>query len=62
MSKTISKRNDEVSCVQLSRELKAKLDELGTRKDTYESIIRGLLEKSCAVKDEEPDESEEESS
>jgi len=50
------KRKDEISCVQLSNETKAKLDRLGTKKDTYESVILSLMPKS-----EENGENEEES-
>lgn len=51
-------RKDEVSCVQLSKDTKEKLDKLGTRKDTYESIILKIMESQCVVK---PDENEEDS-
>ena len=37
-------RKDEISCVQLTKDTKAKLDNLGTKKDTYESIILKMLE------------------
>jgi len=40
------KRKDEISCVQLSKDTKSKLDKLGTKKDTYESIILNLMPKS----------------
>lgn len=43
-------RKDEISCIQLSKDTKAKLDELGTKKDTYESIILNLVNSSCAKK------------
>jgi hypothetical protein len=44
-------RKDEISCVQLSKDTKAKLDKLGTnRKDTYESIILNLMDSPCAKK------------
>jgi len=46
------KRKDEISCVQLSKDTKAKLDKLGTKKDTYESIILKMMESSCAEKPE----------
>ena len=42
------KRKDEISCVQLSKETKAKLDKLGTKSDTYESIILDLMDSPCA--------------
>jgi len=50
------KRKDEISCVQLSKDTKAKLDELGTKKDTYESIILSLMDSQCAVNGESDDE------
>jgi len=43
-----AKRKDEISCVQLSKDTKAKLDKLGTKKDTYESIILKMMESPCA--------------
>jgi hypothetical protein len=46
------KRKDELSCIQLSKETKAKLDELGTKKDTYESIILKYLDSPCVTKPE----------
>jgi len=49
------KRKDEISCVQLSKDTKAKLDELGTKKDTYESIILSLMDSQCVVKPEVED-------
>ncbi len=43
-----TKRKDDISCVQLSKGTKAKLDELSTsRKDTYESIILKMMESPC---------------
>lgn len=51
-------RKDEISCVQLSKDTKAKLDQLGTKKDTYESIILKMMNSQCVTK---PDENEEES-
>ena len=43
--KVKQKRKDEISCVQLSKDTKAKLDKLGTKTDTYESIILNLMPK-----------------
>ena len=43
-----TKRKDEISCVQLSKDTKAKLDQLGTKKDTYESIILKMMDSQCA--------------
>ena len=47
-----AKRKDEISCVQLSKDTKAKLDKLGTKTDTYESIILKMMESTCAVNGE----------
>ncbi len=58
-----SNRKDEVTCVQLAKETKARLDKLGTKNQTYDSIIQELLDSSCVkTEDGEQDESEEESS
>jgi len=47
-----TKRKDDISCVQLSKTLKGKLDDLGTKKDTYESIIQKMVDSSCVTKPE----------
>jgi len=39
------KTKDEYTTIQLSRETKKKLDELGKKNETYEEIIKRLLEK-----------------
>ncbi len=52
---TMSNRKDEISCVQLTKATKAKLEELGTKKDTFESIILKIMDSSCAVKPEVED-------
>ena len=52
------KRKDEITCVQLSKNTKAKIDKLGTKTSTYESIILNLMEKPCV---EQMGESEEKS-
>lgn len=50
----MSTRKDEISCIQLSKDTKEKLDKLGTnRKDTYESIILSLMNSQCAKKMDE---------
>jgi len=60
MENAKQKRKDEISCVQLSKDTKSKLDKLGTKTDTYESIILNLLDKPCAnhvgESEEKPDE------
>jgi len=48
-------RKDDISCVQLSKDTKAKLDELGTKKDTYESIILKMMGSPCVKKPEVED-------
>jgi len=52
-SKGKSKRKDEISCVQLSKDTKSKLDKLGTKKDTYEKIILSLMPKSKEIGESE---------
>jgi len=54
----MNNRKDEISCVQLTKDTKAKLDKLGTKKDTYESIILKLVDSPCAKSGENEDESE----
>jgi hypothetical protein len=51
-------RKDEISCVQLTKVTKAKLDQLGTKSDTYESIIKNLINSTnaCAKKQGESQE------
>jgi len=41
-----ARKKDEITCVQLSKETRDKLAELGNKKDTFESIILGLM-KPC---------------
>ena len=45
-----SRRKDELTCIQLSKDTKAKLDKLGIKSDTYESIILNLMDSTCAKK------------
>jgi len=47
-----TKRKDEITCIQLSKETRDKLANLGTKTDTFESIILKQLEKPCASKPE----------
>ena len=42
-----TRKRDEISCVQLTKDTKAKLDKLGTKSDTYESVILSLMDKPC---------------
>lgn len=53
---TKTNRKDEISCVQLSKDTKAKLDRLGTKKDTYESIILKMMDSQCVTKSDENEE------
>ena len=46
----MNKKKDLLTCIQLSKETKAKLDKLGTKSDTYEGIILNLLDSPCAKK------------
>ena len=50
-----TKRKDEITCIQLSKETRDKLANLGTKTDTFESIILKQLEKPCAAKPEVED-------
>jgi len=40
----MTKKKDELTCIQLSKETKSKLDQLGIKSDTYESIILNLMD------------------
>jgi len=42
-----STRKDLITCVQLSKETRNKLAKLGTKEDTFESIILNLIDKPC---------------
>ena len=52
----MSTRRDEISCVQLTKDTKAKLDNLGTKKDTYESIILKMMDSQGVTSGENEDE------
>ena len=54
----MTKKKDELTCIQLSKETKAKLDKLGTKSDTYEGIILNLMDSPCAKKQGEISEEE----
>ncbi len=42
------RKKDEITCIQLSKETRDKLAELGKKKDTFESIIVNLMDdKPC---------------
>jgi len=49
-NKNPEKRKDELTCIQLSKNTKEKLDKLGTKKDTYEDIILRCIENPCVEK------------
>jgi len=40
-------RKDLITCVQLSKETRNRLAELGTKKDTFEDIILNLMDTPC---------------
>jgi len=42
----MSTSGDRITCIQLSKETKSRLDKLGKKQDTYEDIIKRLLEKT----------------
>lgn len=48
----MTKKKDLLTCIQLSKETKAKLDKLGTLSDTYEKVILNLIDSSCVKKGE----------
>ena len=50
-----SKRKDEITCVQLSKNAKRQLDSFGKKSDTYENIIQNLMDSQC-VKTSQDDE------
>jgi hypothetical protein len=52
----MSTRKDEISCVQLTKDTKAKLDNLGTKKDTYESIILKMMDSQSVTSGENENE------
>ena len=41
----MSSGNDRITCIQITKETKSKLDDLGKKQDTYEDIIKRLLAK-----------------
>ena len=44
-----SKKRDEITCIQLSKDLRNQLAKLGSKDDTFADIITGLMERppSC---------------
>ena len=48
------RKKDEITCVQLSKKTRDQLAELGTKKDTFEKIILGIMERpaSCEIEGE----------
>jgi len=42
-----TRKKDEITCVQLSKQTRNKLASLGKKSDTYESIILNLMDKPC---------------
>jgi len=53
-----SKRKDEITCVQLSRNTKSKLDTFGKKSDTYETIIKHLIDSQCVQPSQDEEEIE----
>ena len=53
-----SKRKDEITCVQLSKNTKRKLDTFGKKSDTYENIIQNLMDSQCATSSQVMEEEE----
>ena len=52
-----SKRRDEITCVQLTKDAKKRLDEFATeRRETYESIITRLMDSQCTQPTQEKEE------
>ncbi len=52
-----SKRKDEITCVQLSKDAKKRLDDFATeRRETYESIITRLMNSQCSQPDQDLEE------
>lgn len=52
-----AKRKDEITCVQLTKDAKKRLDEFATeRRETYESIITRLMDSQCSQPTQEMEE------
>ena len=60
MNGNSNSRKDEITCIQLSKDTKAKLDNLGTKKDTYESIILKMMDSPCVQNSGENEEESDE--
>jgi len=39
-----SRKKDQITCIQLSKKTRDRLAEMGGKKDTYEDIIKGLID------------------
>jgi len=37
----------EITCIKVTKDTRAKLAKLGSKGDTYETVITGLLDSSC---------------
>jgi len=37
----------EITCIKVTKDTRAKLQKLGTKGDTYETVINSLLDSSC---------------
>ena len=53
-----SKRKDEITCVQLSKDTKRQLDTFGKKSDTYENIIQKLMDSQCITSSQVMEEEE----
>jgi len=51
-----SKRKDEITCVQLSKNTKKILDTFGKKSDTYEIIIQHLIDSQCVQPSQDDEE------
>ncbi len=41
----MSQSKREITCIKLSMETKSRLDQLGNKQDTYEDLVKRLLDK-----------------
>lgn len=41
----MSQSKREITCIKLSKETKSRLDQLGNKQDTYEDLVKRLLDK-----------------
>ena len=53
-----NKKRDEITCIQLPKELRNQLAKLGTKDDTFADIITGLMERPATCETMGENESE----